>query len=150
MLMCCSGALQDLKDLDLRNNSISGMLRPSWAGLPSLRTLDLSYNALNGSVPASLFRAPALETALLFNNQLTGTLPAFQGQAHTYIGLHEPLHISARCNHAAHFWQCYSAPAHAHENNIVNCHRPVLGVSCCPAAGYQGNAVDQRPASSTF
>ena len=127
--MCCPGALQDLKGLDLRNNSISGMLRPSWTGLPSLRTLDLSYNALNGSVPASLFRAPALETALLFNNQLTGTLPAFQGQAHTSIGLHELLHISARCNHAAHFWQCYSETAHAREHDIIDCHHAVLEMS---------------------
>ena len=74
-----AGALQQLRILDLSNNNISGVLRASWAGLPSLTMLDVSSNNFNGTVPGSLFRAPLLETALLQDNSLTGALPASQG-----------------------------------------------------------------------
>ncbi len=75
-----AGALQQLRILDLSNNNISGVLRASWAGLPSLTLLDVSSNSFNGTVPGSLFRAPLLETALLQDNSLTGALPASQGE----------------------------------------------------------------------
>ncbi len=64
----------------MSNNNISGLLRASWAGLPSLTLLDVSFNNFNGTVPGSLFRAPLLETALLQDNSLTGALPASQGE----------------------------------------------------------------------
>lgn len=80
MVICFAGALQNLTDLELSGNHLTGVLRSSWAGLPNLSLLDLSDNLLNGSVPSSLFSSASLNSAFLQGNALTGIVPSMQGK----------------------------------------------------------------------
>ena len=80
MVICFAGALQNLTDLELSGNKLTGVLQPSWAGLPNLSLLDLSDNLLNGSVPSSLFSSASLNSAFLQGNALTGIMPSVQGK----------------------------------------------------------------------
>ncbi|KAK2631863.1 hypothetical protein EUGRSUZ_L02350 [Eucalyptus grandis] len=63
----------ELFDLNLANNSLSGIIPDYWKG--SLSFLTLSFNKLSGVIPSSLGSLPYLTTLHLNGNHLNGELP---------------------------------------------------------------------------
>lgn len=53
------GASPGLTTINLSNNTLTGTLPKSWAGLSSLQWLDLSHNQLEGQLPGEW--GPALQ-----------------------------------------------------------------------------------------
>lgn len=71
--------LSNVRELSLRNSTLTGPL-PSWIGqLTALEKLDLSENMFTGSIPSSYFLIPSLRTIRLNNNLLTGSIPLRKG-----------------------------------------------------------------------
>eukprot|EP01018_Ginkgo_biloba_P021602 Gb_21460 [translate_table: standard] len=70
------GNLQQLRRLGLHHNQLSGNIPSSLGKCSVLEMLDLSYNALNGTIPPSIARLPNLLFYLnLASNSLQGSLP---------------------------------------------------------------------------
>ncbi|KAG6528463.1 hypothetical protein ZIOFF_010638 [Zingiber officinale] len=65
-----------LEELWLHSNDFSGPL-PDFSHLPSLRDLQLRDNRLTGIVPKSLTQLPSLSKVTLTNNLLQGPVPEF-------------------------------------------------------------------------
>jgi Leucine-rich repeat (LRR) protein len=64
----------NLTYLDICINSLSGSL-PADLGLPNLQVLSVASNSITGSVPISICRSQGLRTLVLANNHLEGELP---------------------------------------------------------------------------
>ncbi|CAA7032518.1 unnamed protein product [Microthlaspi erraticum] len=75
-----------IRVLNLSNNSISGSIPPSVFYLVNLETLDLSSNDLTGQIPESL-NLPSLINLALSSNMLDGSLPAHVCQNSTELRL---------------------------------------------------------------
>ncbi|WIA21067.1 hypothetical protein OEZ85_005388 [Tetradesmus obliquus] len=66
-----------LRDLDISNNQVGGII-PSRIGLMlSLETINLANNQFTGPLTEYLFYFPGLRQLDLSNNQLVGTIPAY-------------------------------------------------------------------------
>ncbi|XVE63538.1 hypothetical protein DITRI_Ditri07aG0027900 [Diplodiscus trichospermus] len=73
-------SLRYLTDLSLANNRLNGsILSTSWSSLLNLVSLDLRQNSLSGIVPPTLFQNPSLKNINLAENQFTGGLSEFNG-----------------------------------------------------------------------
>lgn len=97
--MSYANGLNYLEVLDLRNNSLKGMIPPALFTKPLLRSLDLSQNQLNGQlkefqnasssllrmmhlsenelqgpIPVSIFKIRGLNVLGLSSNQFNGTI----------------------------------------------------------------------------
>jgi len=68
-------AFDKLKNLYLRENTISGTLPPSIFASSELQRVFLSKNCFTGPVPCPMHSNPALTMISLERNQFTGTLP---------------------------------------------------------------------------
>jgi RHS repeat-associated protein len=66
----------DIQEITLSYNNLTGPLSPSIGNLQSLQNLNLSGNHLNGSLPASIGGLTDLRTLWLISNSLTGTIPS--------------------------------------------------------------------------
>ena len=64
--------LKALKQLDLRNNLLSGTIPTSIGDLSSLELLNLSHNCLEGIIPTELEKLTRLEELVLAHNKLEG------------------------------------------------------------------------------
>ncbi|XP_066334098.1 receptor-like protein EIX2 [Miscanthus floridulus] len=64
----------NLTYLDICINSLSGSL-PADLGLPNLQVLSVASNSITGSVPRSICKSQGLRTLVLANNHLEGQLP---------------------------------------------------------------------------
>lgn len=69
------GFLTSLEILDLYGNSLSGTIPATLALLTNLTDLSLGYNELSGTVPHQLGQLVNLTNLTLNHNQLTGALP---------------------------------------------------------------------------
>ncbi|WOK93173.1 hypothetical protein Cni_G01866 [Canna indica] len=69
-------SMTDLEELWLHSNDFSGPL-PDFTNLTSLRDLQLRDNRLTGVVPKSLTQLPSLTKVTLTNNLLQGPVPVF-------------------------------------------------------------------------
>ncbi|MCY3765936.1 MAG: M66 family metalloprotease [Gemmatimonadetes bacterium] len=78
-------------ELQLRNNSLSGVIPAELGQLAELRELDLAGNALSGSIPPELGNLAHLESLALQGNQLSGSVPPELGQLSElrFLILHE-------------------------------------------------------------
>lgn len=70
---------QSLVYLDLRENSLTGMIPHSIQAFANLRHLDLGNNLLNGTITSSIFQLGFLEVLNLDRNQFGGLLPSAIG-----------------------------------------------------------------------
>ena len=70
------GALTDLQSLDLRWNSIEGLIPLAIENLATLKILLLSGNSLSGPIPWQLGNLSALERLDVSYNNLSGRIPA--------------------------------------------------------------------------
>ncbi|XP_042430872.1 probable LRR receptor-like serine/threonine-protein kinase At1g53440 isoform X2 [Zingiber officinale] len=69
--------MTQMKELVLRNLSISGEI-PDYIGtMKSLKTLDLSFNNLTGQIPNSFDPRGKLRFMYLTNNKLSGSIPSW-------------------------------------------------------------------------
>ncbi len=73
----------ELRELNLQNNSLDGMIPNSWFGPDqtqpfsppvNLQVINMRYNRLTGSIPANISHAHKLTTLLLSYNQLSGDI----------------------------------------------------------------------------
>ncbi|KAM0939173.1 putative protein kinase RLK-Pelle-LRR-XII-1 family [Dioscorea sansibarensis] len=67
---------QNLSNMNLRANSIHGMIPLSLSNLSNLSSLNLSNNYLNGTIPMNLFLLPSLQRLWLSDNKLEGEIPS--------------------------------------------------------------------------
>uniref|UniRef100_N1QRV2 Putative inactive receptor kinase n=1 Tax=Aegilops tauschii TaxID=37682 RepID=N1QRV2_AEGTA len=74
-------SLSSLRELNLRNNTLSGPIaRVSFSGMPLLASVDFSTNYLTGWLPTSLAGCGELKSLNLANNTLVGTIPSWIGE----------------------------------------------------------------------
>src|SRR5687768_6666720 len=66
-------------EIDLSQNNLSGSIPSSLGSLAKLRLLDLEYNDLTGSIPASLGNLADLQYLSLIINHLSGPVPSELG-----------------------------------------------------------------------
>ncbi|KAK6120239.1 hypothetical protein DH2020_045930 [Rehmannia glutinosa] len=67
--------LKNLKVINLGGNKLTGQISDSlWEGLENLGSLDLRENSLEGLLPISLFVLPSLKTLYLSNNSFYGSI----------------------------------------------------------------------------
>ncbi|KAK3140604.1 hypothetical protein QOZ80_5AG0403180 [Eleusine coracana subsp. coracana] len=76
MVYCHHG---QLRELNLKQNNLSGTLSPAIGRLTSLRVLYLSQNAISGPIPDTIGRMQLLQKLDLSNNQFNGTIPSALG-----------------------------------------------------------------------
>lgn len=67
---------QNLSNMNLRANSIHGMISLSISKFSNLSSLSLSNNNLNGTIPLNLFLLPRLQRLWLSDNKLEGEIPS--------------------------------------------------------------------------
>jgi Leucine-rich repeat (LRR) protein len=65
-----------LKEILLKNNSLSSSFPTSITDLPNLEILDLSNNLYTGNIPAEIGTLTNIKRLYLNNNQLTGSIPS--------------------------------------------------------------------------
>ena len=70
----------NVTDLSLLNNNLTGSIPSSLGGLSELVTLSLTSNSLTGSIPAELGNAGKLQFLALWDNDLTGSIPSELGK----------------------------------------------------------------------
>ena len=75
----CDAKQQQVIALLLKNNNLTGHLRPSIKNLSHLQHLDLSDNFIAGTLPQEIGELTELEVITLRYNQLKGPLPASLG-----------------------------------------------------------------------
>ena len=76
------GCLENLEELDLANNHLTGPLLPvEWSHLDNLGRLYLSDNSLMGPLPPEWGRLSELAQLECSQNELTGLLPSGMGQS---------------------------------------------------------------------
>ncbi|XP_030964405.1 receptor-like protein 35 [Quercus lobata] len=68
--------LQNLRELNLGNNSLSGEIPSSFSNLKALSYLDLSGNNLNGPIPTLFGNLTKVTKIFLNNNNFTGQIPS--------------------------------------------------------------------------
>eukprot|EP00775_Hariotina_reticulata_P009157 gene9157-biopygen11054 len=73
-------SLQQLREVLLFSNGLTGTLPPSWGQLKQLKHLDVYGNQLSGPLPDAYKALTALEQLIASKNSLTGTLPPSWGQ----------------------------------------------------------------------
>ncbi|KAG5626206.1 hypothetical protein H5410_011424 [Solanum commersonii] len=78
---------ENLKYLDLSNNSISGLIPESLFYLPSLSALFLSNNMFSGQITELQNVISPLESLELSSNKLEGPIPEFLFELHDLYGL---------------------------------------------------------------
>lgn len=79
----CHGELEDVIELDLSGNYLTGTIPDVIAELPFLTTLAVMQNELTGSIPESIFRLPNLQALFLSSNKFNGTIsPAISRATH--------------------------------------------------------------------
>ncbi len=69
------GNLSNLRYLILHNNQLSGCIPPELSNLNNLKALQLNANQLSGSIPYNLGALSNLEVLYLSENQLSGSIP---------------------------------------------------------------------------
>ena len=67
--------IDQVNELNLDNNNLSGSIPAALGDLGSLRALSLSANLLTGSIPAELGSLSSLQGLYLNGNQLEGSIP---------------------------------------------------------------------------
>ncbi len=75
-----TGRLNDLEELDLSENRLSGVISRTLCSLANLQSLDLGGNQLSGALPGDLGDLENLQSLDLGGNQLSGTIPEDLGQ----------------------------------------------------------------------
>ncbi|XP_076920826.1 uncharacterized protein LOC143582060 [Bidens hawaiensis] len=71
----CSGAAKEIRDLNLGNNHLSGVIPECWEEWPSLVLLNLENNNLYGEIPRTLSSIPSLQFLSIHGNNISGRLP---------------------------------------------------------------------------
>lgn len=71
--------LTGLRELSMKNNSITGTIPSSFVTLSRLQLLDLDANMLTGTIPPELGLIQGLDYLLLNRNSLSGTIPSTFG-----------------------------------------------------------------------
>ncbi|CAI0544545.1 unnamed protein product [Linum tenue] len=69
------GQLENLQELNLAGNRISGAIPDSIANLQNLNLIDLSRNQLVGGIPSSFGNFSSIASMDLSNNRLNGSIP---------------------------------------------------------------------------
>ncbi len=79
----------DVTDLNLGFNQLTGPLPPQLSNLTHLKVLDLGINRLSGTIPSQLGSLPQLTYLRMDGNQLTGPIPPELGDlaSLTYLNL---------------------------------------------------------------
>ncbi|KAG2253008.1 hypothetical protein Bca52824_083144 [Brassica carinata] len=72
--------LENLTDLFVGNNSLTGPVRFGSANCKNLLTLELSYNEFEGGVPPELGNCSSLDALVIVSGNLSGTIPASLGK----------------------------------------------------------------------
>jgi len=70
------GMLDNLRELILSGNSLTGELSDALCGATSLRVIDLLSNMLAGIIPPCLAGLPEISTLMLDNNMFNGQIPS--------------------------------------------------------------------------
>ncbi|KAJ0873940.1 putative protein kinase RLK-Pelle-DLSV family [Helianthus annuus] len=69
--------------INLKGQSLAGILPPEFANLPNLLNLDLARNYLNGTIPPAWGSMPRILNITLIGNRLTGSIPKEIGNIST-------------------------------------------------------------------
>ncbi|ESW24127.1 hypothetical protein PHAVU_004G105100 [Phaseolus vulgaris] len=75
LFFCGNGTIENLYQLDLSHNQLSGQIPDCWSHFKSLTYLDMSHNKFSGKVPTSMSSLFDLQALLLRNNNLTNEIP---------------------------------------------------------------------------
>lgn len=67
--------MTNLRELSMKQNSLTGEIPTFLGGLSELQVLDLDFNKLNGTIPEELGQLFQVDTMMLNRNFLTGTIP---------------------------------------------------------------------------
>ncbi|CDP11280.1 unnamed protein product [Coffea canephora] len=70
------GSFPQLRLLNLRNNSFTGIIPSSISNMSNLQYIRLSFNHLLGDIPRGIFNISSLQGIGLANNGLSGVLPS--------------------------------------------------------------------------
>lgn len=76
-------SMTNLRELSMKQNSLTGEIPTFLGGLSNLQVLDLDFNKLRGAIPFELGRLSSLDMLMLNRNFLTGTIPR------TFLGLND-------------------------------------------------------------
>uniref|UniRef100_A0A7N2M8K4 Disease resistance R13L4/SHOC-2-like LRR domain-containing protein n=1 Tax=Quercus lobata TaxID=97700 RepID=A0A7N2M8K4_QUELO len=68
--------LQNLHELNLGGNSLSGEIPSSFSNIKALSYLDLGWNNLNGPIPTLFGNLTKVTKIFLYNNDFTGQIPS--------------------------------------------------------------------------
>lgn len=75
--------MTNLRELSMKQNSLTGTIPTFLGGLTDLQVLDLDFNKLNGTIPEAIGNLIQIDTLMLNRNFLTGTMPT------TFFGLND-------------------------------------------------------------
>ncbi|TYK12979.1 protein BRASSINOSTEROID INSENSITIVE 1 [Cucumis melo var. makuwa] len=89
----CEDPSNNLKELFLQNNWLTGRIPASISNCSQLVSLDLSFNFLSGTIPSSLGSLSKLKNLIMWLNQLEGEIPSdfsnFQGLENLILDFNE-------------------------------------------------------------
>ncbi|KAG5608797.1 hypothetical protein H5410_020078 [Solanum commersonii] len=66
----------ELRVLNLRNNTLTGIIPPSIGNATKLMNISLNWNRINGNIPMQIGNLSQLVELTLSRNQLTGSIPS--------------------------------------------------------------------------
>ncbi|XP_021801079.1 receptor-like protein 12 [Prunus avium] len=76
---CLGDFSDDLRVLNVRNNSFHGVLPQAYTNTSNLRIFDVSLNQLQGQLPRRLANCVMLESLILSNNEFHDVFPSWLG-----------------------------------------------------------------------
>ncbi|KAE8709731.1 Leucine-rich receptor protein kinase family protein [Hibiscus syriacus] len=69
------GRLDEVLDLILRSNNLTGLIPPSISNMSSLENLDLNHNLIHGNINCEISKLANLRIHRLAHNRLSGPIP---------------------------------------------------------------------------
>ncbi|CAN1813672.1 Receptor-like protein EIX2 [Linum perenne] len=130
-----------MKNLDLSRNNLSGEIPKQITSLKALKYLNLSHNSFSGAIPEDLTEMQSLECMDLSDNQLSGAIPSSLGSL-TFLN-HLNLSYNNLGGRIPSSTQLQSFDSSSFTGNRELC-GPPLGLNCSIQSGFKDGEEDDK------